>query len=355
MDNKIIDIILNNDVDAILVSNKYDITYVSNFTGEDALVLLTKNNFYIITDKRYMEQAKVQCTKIKVEVADDNLDSKGIIKNLLDLNNVYKLGIDICDIKYDFYLQLKELFFNVEIKNLKEPFKESRTIKSQDEILKIKTACKIADRTFYRLLDIVTEGMSEKDIEIEMNYIIKREGGDGYSFVPVIGIEEKTSMPYSLPDKSILARKGSFILLNFGVNYEGYTSALARMIALGTVRSEYKKMYTCLYDVYMKILSLVKPYTEYEKLYGCFENEIKNTEYKKFFLTSIGHGRGLQTIEGYAIKPNIKRNMLPNEVYSIGISISVPGYGGARLEDVVLIKDNSIEILTDSVRKLINI
>lgn len=355
MYNKIIDIILNNDVDAILITNKYDITYVSKFTGEGALVLLTKNNFYIVTDKRYMEQAKVQCTGFKVEVADDNLNFKRIFRHLLDLNNVKKLGIDICDIKYDFYLQIKEMFVNVEIKSLKEPFKESRAIKSQEEIVKIKAACEIADRTFYRLLNIVTEGMSEKDIEIEMNYIIKREGGDGYSFQPIIGIEEKTSMPYSLPDKNIFARKGSFILLNFGVNYEGYTSALARMIALGTVRNEYKKMYTCLYDVYMKILNSIKPYIEYEKLYDIFENEIKNTEYQKFFLTSIGHGRGLQTIEGYAIKPNIKRNILPNEVYSIGISISVPGFGGARLEDVVLVKDSSVEILTDSVRNLLNI
>lgn len=355
MDNKIINIVLGNDVDAILITNKYDITYVSKFTGEEALVLLTKNNFYIIADKRYMEQAKAQCADFKLEVVENTSGFISMLGNLLDINNVKKLGVDICDIKYGFYMQIKESFVNVEIKNLKEPFKEIRAIKSPEEILKIKAACEIADKTYYRLLNIISEGMSEKDIEIEMNYIIKREGGDGYAFQPIIGTEEKTSMPYSLPDKNVFVRKGNFILLNFGVNYEGYTSAIARMVALGTVRDEYKKIYISLYDVYMKILNSIRPCIEYEKLYDIFESEIKSTEYHKFFLVPIGHGRGLQTIEGYIIKPNVNRNMLPDEVYSIGISISIPGFGGARLEDVVLVKDNSIEILTNSVRNLLKI
>lgn len=355
MDNKIINIISDNDVDAILITNKYDITYVSKFTGEEALILLTKNNFYIITDKRYMEQAKVQCTGFTLTIVEDNSDFRKTFGYLLELNNIKKLGIDICDIKYELYLQIKDMFNNIEIKNLKEPFKESRAIKSPEEILKIKKACEIADKTFYGLLRIISEGMTEKDIEIEMNYIIKREGGDGYAFQPIIGIEEKTSMPYSLADKNVLVHKDNFILLNFGVNYDGYTSALARMVAVGTIRSEYEKLYMNLYDVYMRILNSIEPYIEYEKLYSIFDNEIKCTEYQNFFLKSIGHGRGLQTIEGYLIKPNVKRRMLPNEVYSIGISISIPGFGGARLEDVILVKENGIEILTNSVRNLINI
>jgi Xaa-Pro aminopeptidase len=355
MDNKIIDIILKNNVDAILITNKHDITYVSKFTGEESLVLLTRKNFYIITDKRYMEQAKAQCTGFTLTSMEDSSGFNKTIENLLHINNVQKLGIDICDIKYEFYMQLKDIFSNIEIRNLKEPFKESRAIKSLEEISKIKKASEIADKTFYGLLKLISEGMSEKDIEIEMNYIIRREGGDGYAFKPIIGIEEKTSMPYSLPEKNVIVKKNNFILLNFGVNYEGYTAALARMVALGNIRNEYKKMYTCLYDVYMKILNSIEPYMEYENLYGIFEKEIKYTEYKEFFLKPIGHGRGLQTIEGYIIKPNVKRRILPNEVYSIGISISIPGYGGARLEDVVLIKEDSIEILTDSVRNMISI
>ncbi|WP_313341004.1 Xaa-Pro peptidase family protein [Sedimentibacter sp.] len=355
MDKKILDLIIANDVDAILITNKHDITYVSKFTGEEALVLLAKNSHYIITDKRYMEQAKIQCTGFILTVVEDELDFIREFSYLLEQNNVKKLGIDICNIKYEFYLQLKDSFNNISFKNLKEPFKESRAIKSSEEISKIKAACDIADKTYYGLLKIISEGMSEKDIEIEMNYIIKREGGDGYSFNPIIGIEEKTSMPYSLPDKNVFVNKGNFILLNFGVNYEGYTSALARMIAVGNVRCEYEKMYKSLYDIYMKILNSARPHMEYEELYHIFEREKKCTEYNNFFLASIGHGRGLQTIEGYSIKPGIKRKMVPNEVYSIGISMSIPGFGGARLEDVVLIKDKDIEILTNSGRNLISI
>lgn len=355
MENKIYNIISGNDVDAILVTNKHDITYVSGFTGEESLVLLTEHNFYIITDKRYMEQAKIQCKGFTTEVVEDKSDYNKALKNLMSLNSVKKLGIDICDIKHEFYLQIKETCNDIEFKKLREPFKESRTVKSEDEIYKTKRACEITDRTFYGLLKLISEGMSEKDIEIEMNYLIRRGGGDGYSFAPIIGTEEKTSMPYSFPEKNVFLRKGNFILLNFGVNYEGYTSALARMVALGKVKSEYKKIYDCLYGVYMRVLNSVRPYIGYETLYDIFRNEIKYTEYHKYFLAPIGHQRGLQTIEGYTIKPNVIRNMVPEEVYSIGISISIPGVGGARLEDVVLVKDSGIEILTDSARNLINI
>ncbi|MEL7650013.1 MAG: Xaa-Pro peptidase family protein [Sedimentibacter sp.] len=355
MKSKIFKIITDNDVDAILITNKHDITYVSNFTGEEAWVLITKNNLYIITDIRYMEQARAQCSEFILSVIDENANFEQTLENLLQLNDVKKLGVDICDIKYVFYSQLKNMSGNFEIINLEEPFKESRAIKSQEEIVKIKKACEIADKTFHGLLKIITEGMSEKDIEIEMNYLIKREEGDGYAFQPIIGVEEKTSMPYSLPEKHVIVKRGNFILLNFGVIYEGYTSAVARMVSVGAVKSEYENIYSCLYDVYIKVLNSIKPYMEYEKLYSIFENEINHTEYKDYFLKAIGHGRGLQTIEGYVIRPKVNRTIMPNEVYSIGISISIPGFGGARLEDVVLVKENEIEILTNSVRNLINI
>ena len=356
MDNKLLNIIEENYVEAILVTNRYDITYVSKFTGEESYVLLTKFNNYIIADKRYTEQAKKQCEDFKVVMFENNqADLIRILKILLASNNIGKLGVDIYEIKHKLYQDIKNELSNVEIVNLEEPFKRIRAIKSPEEIKKMQIASEIADKSYYRMLQMISEGMSEKDIEIELEYTIKREGGDGYAFEPIIGAGSKSSMPYSWADKNVYLKRGDILLLNYGVKYEGYTSALARMVAIGNICEEYKNIYKNVYDVQIKLLESVRPFMKYEELYEVFTETIKNCGYKDYFLKAIGHGRGLQTIEGYTIKPDVDRIIYPDEIYSIGVSISVPELGGARLEDAVLIKDDSAVILTNSVRNLLNI
>jgi len=356
MDNKLLNVIEENAVEAILVTNKYDITYVSKFTGVESYVLITKSNSYIIVDKRYIEQAKKQCIDFNVVLFENiQFDLMSIIKDLLKLNNVKTIGVDIYDIRHKLYQDIIYTLNDVVIINLEEPFRKIRAIKSPEEIRKIQKAAEIADKSYYRMLQMISEGMSEKDIEIELEYTIKREGGDGYAFEPIIGAGSKSSMPYSWADKNVYLKKGDILLLNYGVKYDGYTAALARMMSIGNINDKYKNIYKNVFDVYNKIIESIKPYMKYEELYEIFTESIKDSEYKDYFLKSIGHGRGLQTIESYTIKPNIKRLIYPNEVYSIGISISVPDLGGARLEDAVLIKEDSIVMLTNSVRNLLNI
>lgn len=352
MNDNIIRVIEENNVEAIFVTNKYDITYVSNFTGEKSYVLLTSSQNYIITDKRYIEQAKKQCTGFNVMLFE-KLEFD--LKQLLTINKIRRLGIDICDISHKLYKDITGVLKDMEIVDLEKPFMEYRAVKSTEEIEKIKMASEIADKSYYRILQMISEGMSEKDIEIELDYTIKREGGDGYAFDPIIGAGRKSSIPYSWADKSVHLNKGDILLLNFGVKYEGYTAALARTIAVGNIEEKYKKIYKNVFNIYTRILELVKPYMKYEDLYDSFKELISHSEYKDYFLRSLGHIRGLETIEEFIIKPDVKRIMRPNEVYSIGVSISVPDFGGARLEDAVLIKEDGVVKLTNSAVNLLSV
>ena len=127
------------------------------------------------------------------------------------------------------------------------------------------------------------------------------------------------------------------------------------MVAIGNIKEEYKEIYKNTYNVYNIILESIKPNMKYEELYKIFTEAIKKSKYKEYYLESVAHGRGIQTIEGNIIRPGVKKTIMPNEIYSIGVSIAVPGVGGARLEDAVLIKHGSVEILTNSVRNLLNI
>lgn len=356
MEEKMKNILNENEVGAILVTNKYDITYVSKFTGYESYILLTNSKNYIIVDKRYFEQAKKQSADFTAVLYEKNQkDLMNIINKLLMENEVSNLGVDICHTTYSLYKELAENLKEIEIVELEEPFKKYRDIKSKDEIIKIQKASEIADKSYYRMLQMISEGMSEKDIEIELEYTIKREGGDGYAFRPIIGAGSKSSMPYSWADKNVFLRKGDILLLNYGVKWESYTAALARMVAIGNIKEEYKEIYKNAFNVYSIILEYIKPNMKYEELYKIFTESIKKSKYKEYYLESIGHSRGIQTIEGNLIRPDVKKTIMRNEIYSIGVSIAVPGIGGARLEDAVLIKETSVEILTNSVRNLLNI
>lgn len=357
MKEKIKNILYENKVGAILVTNKYDITYVSKFTGYESYILLMNSKKYIIVDKRYLEQAKKQSDDfIAVLYEKNQKDLMNIINKLLKENEVSELGIDIYDTSHSLYKELNKNLNGTEIVELEEPFKKYRAIKSLDEISKIQKASEIADKSYYRMLQMISDGMSEKDIEIELEYTIKREGGDGYAFKPIIGAGSKSSMPYSWADKNVFLKKGDILLLNYGVKWKSYTAALARMVAIGNnTKEKYIEIYKNIYNVYNIVLESIKPNMQYEELYKIFSESIKKSKYKDCFLESIGHSRGLETIESNLISPNVNKVILPNEVYSIGVSIAVPGVGGARLEDAVLIKDDNVVILTNSVRNLLNI
>ena len=122
MDKKLINIIEQHCVDAILVTNKYDITYVSKFTGEECYVLLTKTNDYLIADKRYFEQAKEQCPVFKIVLYEKfQADLMDIIKDLLKTNNIKRLGVDVCDIGHRLYEHIVDTIEDVEVADLEEP------------------------------------------------------------------------------------------------------------------------------------------------------------------------------------------------------------------------------------------
>ena len=355
MEGKLKSILRENNVGAILITNKYDITYVSGFTGYESYVLLTNIKNYIIVDKRYLEQAKKQSTDFTAVLYEDKDELTEIIYELLKENGALNIGINTHDTTYNIYKRLVKNLKEIEVVELEEPFKKYRAIKSADEINKITKAAEIADKSYYRMLQMISEGMNEKDIEIELEYTIKREGGDGYAFKPIIGAGSKSSMPYSSADKNIFLQKGDILLMNYGVKWESYTAAIARMVAIGNVKKEYKEIYQEVYNVYSLLLESIKTYMEYDELYNIFMDAIRQSKYREYFLKRIGHGRGLQTIEGNLICYNAKKIFLPNEVFSIGVSIAVPGVGGARLEDAVLIKEDNIEILTNSVRNLLSV
>lgn len=349
-----LEILETNGIDSMLVTNKYDVRYFSDFTGKDSYILFTRERKYFIADPRFIEQAQKECKGYKIILNDRKpLSLIKIIVEILQANNCKKIGLDVLYISHKMYANISNSIGETKIVNLEGVTNKVRMKKTKNEIEIIKKACEITDRSYYRILEILSEGMSEKDIEIELGYLIKREGGEDYSFEPIISSGKRTSIPYNIPDANVIIRNGDSILFNYGTNYKKYASVIARTVVLGSANYEQKKMYKDYLDVHNKLLDSIRCGTTFNGYYKKYLKFIEKSEYKKFYLKSIGNGLGLENIEGYSITPYSNNVFSENEVYSIGTSIVVPNVGGVRLEDVVLVKQNGIEILTNSTRDML--
>lgn len=355
MNNNYLEILTSNDIDSMLITNKYDVSYFSDFTGKDSYILFTLNKKYFIADPRFIEQAQKECKGFEIILLDEKkpLGLATKITEILKNNNCKKIGIDTLYIPLKMYDDFIISFDNIEIVKLQGITKKIRMKKTKEEIDIIQKACEITDRSYYRILEILSESMSEKDIEIELGYLIKREGGADYSFDPIIASGKRTSIPYNIPDHNVKIRSGDFVLLNYGAKYKGYTSTIARTVVMDHASNEQKKMYKEFLGVYKYLLNSISDGVMFKEYYKGYLSFIEKSKYKEFYLRSIGNGLGLNSIEGYIITPYSDGKFCKDEVYSIGTSLVIPNVGGIRLEDVILVKEDGIIQLTKSPKELL--
>lgn len=359
--------LLNNELDGILISNPVNITYLLgvdfgfSLSERECLLLITKNlpaskagEKLIITDKRYSEVVKKQVKTFTVIDTGIHNFLKNESEDLFKKLKIKTVGFEENNLTVSEYNSFKK------IANLKPiDLNKLRIIKTDAEIKNIKLACKIADQAFSYILKKIKLGISEKEIANLIESFIKEKNAET-SFKSIVAFGKNSSIPHH-QTSDIKLKKDQIILLDFGVKFNNYCSDMTRTVFFGSATTEFKRMYKAVLTAQEKAIQYINSQLSMAngKLLAKDIDKIAR-EYilKQGFpniIHSVGHGIGIEVHEAPHISPNSNETIKDGMVFSVEPGIYIEGYGGIRIEDLVMVTAKGGQLISNARREIIEV
>lgn len=335
-------------MDAMLITGPENIRYLSGFTGgRDARLVVSESDRYIVTDSRYFEQVARECPGWELAPS-----SSGGLDRLRELTaNLDQLGFESSDISYDFYQQLKAEL-KAELLPVKGLVEKLRVIKDEDELDKLRTAARIGDQVFTRICDEIESGMSELKVANLIAAYLKAGGCSGESFDTIAVAGENAALPHGRPGAYRL-QPGDMLTMDFGGMYQGYAGDMTRTVAIGEAAAPLRDYYLQLLEAQELGVSLIKAGMDGREVDQKVRDCLKKYELDGYFAHSTGHGVGLEIHEEPRLSPSSQDILAANMTVTVEPGIYIPGWGGIRIEDTVIVKEGGCEIITHSIKDLL--
>lgn len=353
MKNKILKIMQQRGLDGYFVTKRENVRYLTGYTGADAWLLLTEEKSYILTDPRYQDKAEKECPDCEVINWLAYGSVAACIGELVKKERVEKLAIEKAVVTLKMYHELKEKT-GVVLEGLDNEIEKLRSIKTPEEIHNLRCACNIACKAFDMLLNDFRVGITEKELESKLSYYMVSLGGDTKPNFNLMISGSRTSLLHGIPSSKSV-EYGDLVLMDFGIEYRGYTSDMTRVVSVGKASEENKKLYNAANRMLDNCLSVIRDGLPAKNVSRTAYETIKGTEYEPYFYTSVGHGVGLFVHEMPFLRPISEDIIHENNVMAVEPAIFIPGKVGIHLEDNILVTKDGYENLTSTEKRLIEL
>lgn len=346
---KLRQLMITEDLPAILVTSPYNLRYLTNFTGTTGLALITLERAFFVTDFRYMEQAAKQAVDYEI------IQNKGPIfkevARLIDEMGIEDVAFEEEHVSFATYSTLVDLF-SCDLTPIAGLIESLREVKEDSEVAIIKKAISISDAAFTHILKVIKPGMTEIEIANQLDFYMRSLGASGVSFETIVASGYRSAMPHGVASEKVLA-KGDMVTLDFGCYYQGYVSDMTRTFALGDPGEQLKEIYEIVLAANQKVIAEAKAGVTGEYLDFVARKVIGDAGYGEAFGHGLGHGIGLEIHEGPAVSKAYTKEYLPGNIITDEPGIYLAGLGGVRIEDDLLITATGNEVLTQSPKELI--
>lgn len=346
--------LLPDNVESVLITSDINRRYFTGMKSSAGTVLAFRNKAYLLIDFRYIEKAREMVKTAEV------IETKELYKEisaLLRQEGVKNLAIEAMDVTVSRLNVMKKHLKCVDIIEtdvLSNSINKLRMIKDEEEMEYIRKAQEIAESAFDDILGFIKEGVTEREIALELDRLMLEKGAEGISFDTIALAGENTSMPHGVPsDKKV--KKGEFVLMDFGAVYNGYHSDMTRTVCVGTPDEEMEKIYNIVLTAQEKAIAAAKAGISGKELDGIARRHICDAGYGEYFGHSLGHGVGLEIHEQPNAAPSYEKNIEKGTVITIEPGIYIAGKFGVRIEDFVILTENGCINLTKSAKNIISL
>ena len=323
--------------------------YLSGFAGTSAYLLITRDEAVIATDFRYYEQAEQQAPGFRLHKTVGGTEQW--LPALFEGLGGKRLAFEAAHVSYQTYRGMRKVVQElpqaqrpklVATVNLVEGL---RVAKEPDEIAALQAAVDLGDAAFQHVAERVEPGWTEKQVAWEIEKYVREHGGEGVSFETLVGAGERGSMPHCFPTDRVL-RKGEGVVIDMGVKLDGYMSDLTRTIVLGRPDDRFERIYDIVLAAQQTAEELVEAGMTGDAAHALAHRVIEEAGHGDDFGHGLGHGIGLQVHEAPRLGRGSKDVLTEGMVFTIEPGIYLSGWGGVRIEDMVVLKGGKARVMS---------
>lgn len=342
--------IAQDQLDCLFISNNENRRYFSGFVGSAGYLLVTQEQAVICTDFRYTEQAMQQAPGWRVDKISGKPDW---LPRLINEFEIKTLGFEADDLTVAslerFRKVLKGCDGDPELLPTSAIGLDLRAKKDTEELGLLQKAIDIGDGAFEETVPMLQVGMTERDAAWIFEQAVRNAGGESISFDTIVAVGPNAARPHHAAGDARLA-EGQTIVFDCGAKYQGYCSDLTRTFVLGKADDEIKRVYDIVLMAQLTAIDIVEPGMTGEECDTIARTIISEAGHGNDFGHSLGHGLGLEVHENPGVGPNAK-NILENGMpFTIEPGIYIPGWGGVRIEDVVVLEGGSARVMSQAAK-----
>jgi len=337
------------EADALLVFGLVNIRYLSGFTGSDGVLILSPHDRCLLCDSRYTLQASGEASLCTVSEYKSKLEG---IASLLVKNRYRRVVFDAEKVSVSFFNSLVKTLPEVQFIPLADQLDQLRSVKTPEEIDMISLSANIASSAFEELLNMVTPGVSELKLALELEILMKRRGADEKAFDFIVASGGRGALPHGRPTNRLLS-VGEMVTIDFGACVSGYNSDETVTVAVREADERLLRVYEVVKKAHDLAISAVRPGIECRLLDSIARDHIESCGFGEFFGHGLGHGVGLEVHEKPTVSFRSSQAVEEGMIFTVEPGVYIPGLGGVRIEDLVQVTSDGCHVLSKVSKELI--
>ncbi len=334
-------------VEGLLVSNFNNVTYLTGFTGDDSWLLIGAKEEVLITDFRYVTQLEEECPGLRLLVRKQGMTMPEATGEVSSAAKIGKLGFESGTLTVAGHGHLVEKLPKIELVSTSGLVEQLREIKDADEIATLREAVLVAERGFAVLRASLRPEQSEQQIAFQLEHQLRLFGASGCSFTPIIAAGPRAALPHARAG-DFLVGDHDLLLVDWGAQYRLYKSDLTRVLVTGKISPKLERVYGVVLKAQLAAIDFIKPGVTGEEVDAVARKVISEAGFGKNFGHGLGHGIGLDIHEMPRLGVNQKKPLKVGMVVTVEPGIYLPGWGGVRIEDDILVTKNGHEVLSST-------
>ncbi|MDD2717494.1 MAG: aminopeptidase P family protein [Candidatus Wallbacteria bacterium] len=343
-------IVRENGYDGFLIYSPENLFYLTSFYAtEYGYLLVTEKKVFLLTNFIYKEQALDCFKKIKGEIVDCKGKCIEFLRENLKKNGKYYIeGV----IPHYIYKSLSSELIGIKLDSNVEILKKMRMIKEKDEIKSITEAIELTEKGFDYIRKVIKPGLSELEIKAELEYFLARHGAEKMSFDSIIAAGKNSAYPHAKTGNGKV-KKGDFLKMDFGIFQGHYCSDMTRTVGIGSLNRKQLEIYHVVLEAQLAAMDGIRPGMKGREAHELAGNVIARAGYGDYFGHGLGHGVGLEVHEGPRLSAMSEDELKPGMVVTVEPGIYLPGLGGVRIEDIVVIEKKGCRSLNHACKELV--
>jgi Xaa-Pro aminopeptidase len=335
----------DNQIQAMLVTDVTNVTYLTGFTGDDSLLLVDLAGERLLTDFRFTQQLEEECPQLPLEVRPTGVLLNEFLGEVLGKLNFESLAIEADTITLAQFEQIRKALPRLKLSSTSGLIEELRTIKDPEEIVAIRGAIRVAEQAFETVRGMLRPQMTEKEVADELEYRIRQAGGVCSSFPAIVGVGERGALPHGRPGAKKIG-ESEFVLIDWGARASWYISDLTRVLITGKPNQLLEERYNAVLEANRRGIAAIRAGAVQQEVDAAARDYLTERGYGEQFGHSLGHGIGLDVHEMPRLARKQENKLQANMVVTVEPGIYIPGWGGIRIEDDVLVTETGHEVLT---------